>query len=119
MKNKTFKSYLSGLSETDDTDYSLWKATRRIKRPREHVPPIRKVDGTWARNEKDKADVYAQHLESVFQPNNIASELDMIQCQPLNETREKIRFFTPIEVDYEIDNNINPKKAPGFDEISP
>jgi len=43
----------------------------------------------------------------------------MIQCQPLNETREKIRFFTPLEVTHEIDNNINPKKTTGFDEISP
>ena len=42
----------------------------------------------------------------------------MIQCQPLNQTRKKIRFFTPLEVAYEIDNNVNPKKAPGFDEIS-
>jgi len=119
MKNETFKSYLSGLSATDDTDYSLWKATRRIKRPHTHVPPIRKIDGTWARSEQDKAEVYAQYLENVFQPNDIASELDVIQCLPLNEIREKIRFFTPLEVAHEIDNNINPKKAPGFDEISP
>lgn len=45
MKNETFKSYLSGLSATDDTDYSLWKATRRIKIPHTHVPPIRKIYG--------------------------------------------------------------------------
>ncbi|KAL5239731.1 hypothetical protein ACI65C_007141 [Semiaphis heraclei] len=76
MKNETFKSYLSGLSATDDTDYSLWKATRRIIRPHTHVPPIRKINGTWARSEQDKAEVYAQYLENVFQPNDIASELD-------------------------------------------
>jgi hypothetical protein len=90
LKNETFKSYLSGLSATDDTDYSLSKATRHIKRPHTHVPPIRKIGGTWARNEQDKAEVYAQYLESVFQPNDITSDIDMIQCQPLNETREKI-----------------------------
>lgn len=78
------------------------------------MPRIRKIDGTRARNEQDKAEVYAQYLESVFQPNDIASELDMIQCQPLNETREKIRFFTPLEVAYEIDNNIIPKKDTWF-----
>jgi len=87
--------------------------------PHTHVPPIRKIDGAWARNEQDIAEVYTQYLESIFQPNNIAFEFDMIQCQPHNETRGKIRFFTPLEIAHEIDNNINPRKAPGFDEISP
>ena len=40
----------------------------------------------------------------------------MIQCQPLNGTRKKIQYFTPLKA-YEIDN-INPNKSPGFDEIS-
>lgn len=119
MKNETFKSYLCGLSATEDSDYSLWKATRQLKRPRVHIPPIRKEDGSWARSEQDKAEVYARHLERVFQPNDIISELDNKQCQPLNFAREFIRHFTPLEVAHEIDTNINKKKAPGFDEISP
>lgn len=109
MKNETFKPYLSGLLATDDTDYSLWKATKRIKRPHIYVPPIRKIDGTLARSKQDKAEVYSQYLESIFQPNDIASELDVIQCQPFNKTREKIRFFTPLKVAHEIDN-VNPKR---------
>lgn len=28
LKNDTFQEYLQGLSATDDTDYSVWKATR-------------------------------------------------------------------------------------------
>ena len=93
MKIKTFISYLSSLSATDDTDYSVWKATMQIKRPRVYVPPIRKVDDTWVCSEQDKAEVYAQYLESVFQPNNIASELDMIQCQPLQEKKYSISYL--------------------------
>src|SRR5580765_7224792 len=62
---------------------------------------------------------FAQHLKRVFQPNDIISELDSIQCQPLHSMREIIKYFTPLEVAYEIDTNINVKKAPGYDEISP
>ncbi|VVC37621.1 Reverse transcriptase domain [Cinara cedri] len=86
MKNETFKSYLCGLSATEDSDYSLWKATSQLKRPR---------------------------------PNDIVSEFDSTQCQLLSSTREFLRHFTPLEVAHEIDTNINTKKAPGFDEISP
>jgi len=46
MKNKTFKPYLSGSSATDETDYSLWKATRRIKRPHAHLSTIRNENTT-------------------------------------------------------------------------
>jgi len=42
----------------------------------------------------------------------------MIQCQSLDETREKIWHFT-FKTAHVIDNNINPKKASGFDEICP
>ena len=32
------------------------------------VPPIRKDDGSWARNAKQKADLFAAYLEETFQP---------------------------------------------------
>jgi len=57
-----------------------------MKKPRAHVPPFRKEDGLWARCNQDKAETYARHLERAFQPNNIASELDIEQCQPLYNT---------------------------------
>lgn len=60
----------------------------------------------------------ARYLKRVFQPNNIASEFDVIHCQPLNVTKQKIRYFTLLEVTHELDTNINQKKAPGFHEIS-
>lgn len=109
MKNESFKSYSSSLSASADTDYSIWKATRRMKRPRVHAPPIRKEDGTCC--DQDKVELYVCHL---FQPNNIVFELDIEQCEPLNEIREKIKNFTLIEIAKEIDTNINPKSHPGM-----
>jgi len=45
-----------------------------------------------ARSDQDKAEVYAQHLESIFYPNNIASKLDMIQFQPFTLQEKKYCF---------------------------
>lgn len=50
----------------------------------------------------------------ISHPNSIRNN-----SNHLTKQEKKIRFFTPLEVAHEIDNNINPKKAPGFDEISP
>ena len=98
-----------------NTDYSLWKATRNIKRP--ITPPIRKEDGTWARNNKQKADTFADHLENIFKPNEIDSDID-IQEVTNREENITIKLVTPKEVANEIETNLNPKKAPGFDLIT-
>lgn len=65
MKNETFKSHLSSLSATDNTDYLLWKTIRYMKRPRFQVTSIRKEDGTWARSEQENAAIYARRLERI------------------------------------------------------
>jgi hypothetical protein len=44
IKEETFQTYLQGLTVTADTDYSLWKATKRLKQPTQRIPPIRNVD---------------------------------------------------------------------------
>jgi hypothetical protein len=40
-KNKTFEYYIASLSKDDHT---IWKATRKFKRPQISIPPIRKSD---------------------------------------------------------------------------
>jgi hypothetical protein len=50
-------------------EYSLWKAVKYLKRPITQVPPIRKADGQWTRSNSDKAETFAEHLESRFLPN--------------------------------------------------
>lgn len=67
MKNEMFQSYFKGFFAMDNTDYSLWKAKRLIKRLRIH--PIRKEDSTRACYSQEKAKIYARHLEN--QPNGI------------------------------------------------
>lgn len=80
---------MSGLSETNDTNYSLWKTTGRVKNLRVLVLLIRKEDGTWTRSKQYKANIYARYLVLIFRPNDIASELVMIQCPSLDKTSKK------------------------------
>jgi hypothetical protein len=57
------------LYEDKEMDYSLWKATKYLKRPKNHVLLIREDDGTWARDNIQKAKLFAEHLANTFQPH--------------------------------------------------
>jgi hypothetical protein len=54
-QNRGIQEYLESRRSTDATEYSLWKATRRLKRPQKHNPPIKNEDNTWARNDNERA----------------------------------------------------------------
>jgi hypothetical protein len=43
-----------------------------MKKPIFPIPPIRKGQGDWAKeNKQKKTDLFAEHLAEVFTPNNI------------------------------------------------
>ena len=52
LKNKGIQNYLQGLTPPEATDYSLQKATRKIKQSQHQTPPIRINRNTWARTNK-------------------------------------------------------------------
>lgn len=68
-KQEGFETYLNSLSSTKLNNYSLWKATKKIKRPIMFIPPIKRADGSWARNDSEKAMTFAEHYVNVFTPN--------------------------------------------------
>ena len=68
-QNQGIQNYLSELSATERTDYSLWKATKNLKRPVNSNPPIRLPSGDWARSDEEKALAFASHLKEVFSPH--------------------------------------------------
>jgi len=80
-----------------------------------HVPPLRKPGEQWARSDEEKAELFAQHLSTVFQPNEMSSHINMA-ADMLPE--QAIKLVTPKEIRWEIDRNMNPRKAPGIDEIT-
>lgn len=116
IKNDSINTYLNELTDDRNTDYSLWKATKYLKRPIMQVPPIQQEDGKWARNNEQKAKRFADHLEKTFQTQGEDEEVPEWE-ETIQETSE-IKLATPKEVSNEIKDNINPKKAPGFDLIT-
>ncbi|KMQ87932.1 reverse transcriptase [Lasius niger] len=83
------------------------------------APPIRKPDGKWARSNQEKADLHANYLEKIFQPNESQDRY----TAELDAPAEVLQEYTPI-------NHISPKeildeicrlklkKAPGFDLVT-
>ena len=76
LKDDSVQTYLASLTATTATDYSLWKATKRLKRPQQSIPPIKTSDDKWARSNEQKAMAFAKHLRNVFLPNDIESTLE-------------------------------------------
>ena len=68
IRNSSVQHYLTNLTSTVEINYSLWTATKKLKRPQQHIPPIRKSDGSWARTDKQQAETFAEHLAMVFHP---------------------------------------------------
>lgn len=116
-KQDSISSYLEDLSTDKASDYSLWKATKKIKRPITQAAPLRKSDGTWGRTNEEKGNMFADHLEKTFQP--LPRQTDQENILPVDSDEDyEINYVTPKEVKRETDSNINPKKAPGLDLIT-
>ena len=121
-KNQYFKNYLENLSATENTDYSLWKATKKINQPQQFAPPIKKSDGSWAKKDMEKAITFAKHLQNVFEPppRKISIEEERIllnDTQIVNIEENHINNIKMKEV-YKIIKNLKTKKAPGYDNIN-
>jgi hypothetical protein len=70
MRNESLKQYVSNLKRDDN---SIWKPIKNRRNPTSISPPIRKYStppGPWAKSDKEKADLYAEHLSEVFSPHN-------------------------------------------------
>ena len=67
-KQKAIQEYLESLTASEATDYSLRKATKRLKQPQTSIPPLRTKEGEWAKSDMQKANVLAEHFGNVFKP---------------------------------------------------
>jgi hypothetical protein len=123
LKIKGIQDYFKGLTPTQVTDYSLRKATRKMKRPQHHITPIRINHNTWTRTDKQKATAFAEQLASVCQP--ILSQLSGMEEETfntdLNTPHQMVLPMKIIQIN-EVKNvtqyKINPKKIPGYNFIT-
>lgn len=121
IKNKSVQDYLKELTPTEATGYSLWKATKKLKRPQTPIPPIKLPNGTWARTNETKADAFGRHFVKVFQPFPTTSpEQDTKIFEFLDTPPSLLQPIKSIKL-YEVKdiiNSLQSKKAPGHDLIT-
>lgn len=120
-RNFGIQTYLENLTPTETSDYALWKATKKINRPKHFCPPILKSDGSWARTDTEKAETFAEHLEEVFTPHvrTVTEEEESVILNHISSTTEE-HAFNNIKVKHinHLINNLKNKKSPGHDKIN-
>ena len=86
--------------------------------PPQIIPPIRCPQGGWARSPIEKANLFANYLSNIFKPHssNTAPEITKYLHSPFQMSLP-IKPFTSLE-DTELIHRLNPRKAPGYDQIS-
>lgn len=114
------RTRLQGLSADCTTNYSLWKAVS-IKKPTRRNVPLRSAR-EWIRSDQDKANLFADHLEQVFTPNQVChpdpDHENFIKSELLNfPPLEPLEPTSQEEVLEEI-RRLNTKKSPGIDAIN-
>jgi len=112
LRNESFKAHVSSLKREDS---SIWRPIKNRRKPTESQPPIRKntiPPGPWAKSDKEKADLFAEHLSEVFTPHNnhqnqkVEQELEI----PIQQ-QDRLKPLTLKEIKNEI-KKLNHKKAP-------
>lgn len=113
-RNNKIQDFISGLSNEADTNYSIWKATKKIKKPVETETPIKDTAGNWVMNNEAKAETFAKHLAEVFSQEDTDLEPN-IDSPTIHEGRP-LKFSLP-QLRSKL-SEINPNKAPGHDRIT-
>jgi hypothetical protein len=73
-------------------DNTIWSPIKSTSKTLQANPPIRKqtpTPGPWARSNKEKADLFAEHLADVFTPNDATIDQEISDYLANNlETRK-------------------------------
>ena len=81
MRSESFEKYVSNLKREDN---SIWKPIKNRRKPKKTSLPIRKYStppGPWAKSDKEKAELFAEHLSEVFSPHNNDQDQEVKQGQ--------------------------------------
>ncbi|PNF19684.1 hypothetical protein B7P43_G15906 [Cryptotermes secundus] len=112
LREASFTDYIQNLSRYD---YSIWKPIKNIKKPKESSPPIRETTptaGPWARNNKEKSELFAKYFANIFTPHNEASDREIDQNLAATiEKQQTVTITSPKEIK-EVINSLGLKKHP-------
>jgi hypothetical protein len=73
----------------------------------------------WARSDEEKAAMFAEYFDTVYTPHNHLNDNEKGRQLPENSSIiPEIKYLTVKEVQNEI-ACLNPRKAPGIDEVTP
>jgi hypothetical protein len=116
------QTYLESLTSTEATDYSLWKATKRLQRPQSPIPPLRTPGEEGAKSDIQKVNTLADHFEHVFQPHAYEQTDNDKQDTPHALGTNKVpatpqKKFRVAKLRVAI-NKLHTTKAPGYDLIT-
>lgn len=62
--------YVASISPMKGNEYTLRKATKNMKSPKIHIPPIRNVLDNWTHSEGEKTEIFAQFFVNSFKSND-------------------------------------------------
>ena len=117
FKNREISTFLEGLTAEKNSNYSLWKAVKGIKKPQMQSLPIRKSNGEWAKGDKEKADLFAKHLEETFKPFDGEALIEDLGGTITTPDNFKIKSVSLVEL-CQVIQNLKNNKAPGYDLIT-
>jgi hypothetical protein len=94
-----------------------------MKRPQQHIPPIRKPDNTSAKTDLQKSETFAEHLATVFHliPPSISNTHEEAILQQLNTPYQMALLLLKIhvqELEHIIQTDTHSTKAPEYDFIT-
>lgn len=115
-KEKIFEKYITNLSSTSTTNYSLWRATKNINSSIVHQPPLKNTENKWAKTQIEKANVLSAHFKNTF--TNKLNNQNIILPNLSNNSNDQIKKITSKEIKLNIKYNVKLKKSPGYDRIT-
>ena len=119
IQSKDVEKRLFNLDSTSATDCSLRKITTSLKISLVFQSPLRRDDGSWAKSDAEKSELFAEHLSRVFIPNpamNLTKEDEVIKAlQSLTSQHLPSKKLLSMKSTqpFELPKDLN--KAPGYD----
>jgi len=109
-KNAGIQMNLRNLS-SKTSDYTLWKAIKKLKQPQQTSLPIMKQDGYWTKTDQEKADTFAEYLVTSDTSDIRLGEKKSFDRRKSTNTKHVKQRLTKNEIRVTISKYLNRKKT--------